>query len=93
MKRQEKQAFSSITAEIRMIYELKDIRDEIHLIRRVFEVQGEVLEKISRLFWPGTNEETKQYRNDFLEHCGTKTLINRSIRLDESACRTLEGVG
>ncbi len=83
----------SITDEIKLIYELKDIRDEIHLIRRVLEVQADVLDQLARLFWPGTTEEAKQSREDYLEHCGTKSLVNRTNRLDESALRILDGVG
>lgn len=86
-------AVKSITNEIRLLYELKDIRDEIHLIRRIFEVQSDVLEKLTRLLWPGAADKAKQRRNDYLERCGTKALINRTIRLDESAGRTLGGVG
>lgn len=82
----------SITHEIRLIYEIKDIRDEIHLIRRIFEVQVEVLDQLTRLFWPGTTDEAKLWRADYLEHCGTQSLINRTVRLDESALRILEGV-
>jgi Mg2+ and Co2+ transporter CorA len=86
-------AVKSITDEIRLIYELKDIRDEIHLIRRVFDSQADVLQRFARLIWPGTSDAAKQSRHDYLEECGTRALITRTNRLDENARRTLEGVG
>ncbi|KAJ9144718.1 hypothetical protein NKR23_g5813 [Pleurostoma richardsiae] len=87
-----REAVKSITDEIKLIYELKDIRDEIHLIRRVFEAQAEVLEKFTRIFWPGPSEAARQCRESYFEHCGTRALITRTIRLDENASRTLEGL-
>lgn len=51
----------SITQEIKLIYEIKDIRDEIHLIRRIFEVQAEVLDQLTRRFWPGALKEAEAF--------------------------------
>lgn len=82
----------SITDEISLLYEVKDIRDELNLVRRVFEAQAGVLEKFSRLFWPGLQEQSKRCREGFLEDCGIKALIDRATRLDEDAKKTLEAV-
>ncbi|KAI1153058.1 hypothetical protein F4825DRAFT_283176 [Nemania diffusa] len=82
----------SITDEISLLYEVKDIRDELNLVRRVFEAQAGVLEKFSRLFWPGLQEQSKRCREGFLEDCGIKALIDRATRLDEDAKKTLEAL-
>lgn len=84
--------FRSISKEIGLIYEVKDLRDELHLIRRVFEDQYQVLEKFTWLFWPYIDDGAKQSRDAYLEGCTTKSLIKRITRLDEDAIRTLEGV-
>ncbi|KAI0097622.1 hypothetical protein GGR51DRAFT_566344 [Nemania sp. FL0031] len=82
----------SITDEIRLLYEVKDVRDELNLVRRVFEAQAGVLEKFSRLFWPGFQDQSKRCRESFLEDCGIKELIDRATRLDEDAKKTLEAL-
>ncbi|KAI5461704.1 hypothetical protein BGZ63DRAFT_356200 [Mariannaea sp. PMI_226] len=89
-KRFDRKAAKSIAKEIRLIYEIRDIRDEVHLLRRVFEAQLDVLEKFTRIFWPGTGDNAKQLRIDYLEACGTKALIDRTTRLDDDASRTLQ---
>ncbi|KAJ8127429.1 hypothetical protein O1611_g6207 [Lasiodiplodia mahajangana] len=82
----------SITDEISLLYEVKDVRDELNLVRRVFEAQAGVLEKFSRLFWPGFEEQSKRCRESFLEDCGIKALIDRATRLDADAEKTLEAL-
>ena len=81
-----------IADEIRLIYQVKDIRDELHLIARVFKNQAEVVEKFSSLFWLRINNENDQYREQFLDDCGIKGLIERVEKLDEDANRTLQAV-
>jgi hypothetical protein len=82
----------NVTDEIRQLYEIKDICDELSLLRRVFEAQYGVLENLSRLFWPGLKDQSKRCRESFLEDCNTKGLIDRTEHLDENARKTLEGV-
>ncbi|KAI3331691.1 hypothetical protein HD806DRAFT_478063 [Xylariaceae sp. AK1471] len=82
----------SITEEIRLLYEVKDVRDELNLLRRVFEAQAGVLEQFTRLFWPGLQEQSRRCREGFLEDCATKGLIDRTTRLDEEAKKTLEAL-
>ncbi|KAH8900720.1 hypothetical protein GQ53DRAFT_130451 [Thozetella sp. PMI_491] len=81
-----------IDGEVNLIYEVKDIRDELHLIQRVFKSQAAVIDKFSKLFWPGIGEEDKQYREKFIEDCGVGDIIERAEKLDEDANRTLEGL-
>jgi Txe/YoeB family toxin of Txe-Axe toxin-antitoxin module len=82
----------SINNEIKLIYEVKDIRDELNLLRHVFETQTEVLDKFARLFWPRADDDAKQSRDSYCEACNIKPLIERTNRLDSDAVRTLEGV-
>ena len=51
-----------------------------------------MLDQLTRLFWRGTTDEAKLWRAHYLERCSTQSLINRAVRLDESALRILEGV-
>jgi len=82
----------TITDEISLLYEIKDIRDELSLLRRIFEAQYGVLENFSRLFWPGQKDQSRRCREGFLEDCDTKGLIDRTIHLDEDAKKPIEGV-
>ncbi|KAH8879045.1 hypothetical protein GQ53DRAFT_739337 [Thozetella sp. PMI_491] len=82
----------SIDKEIKLIYEVKDIRDELHLILRVFENQRSVLENLSIILWPGTSDLQKNYREQFIQDCGIEALMKRTERLDTDAERMLNAL-
>ncbi|KAK7432072.1 hypothetical protein QQZ08_001362 [Neonectria magnoliae] len=74
--------------EIKLIRQCKDIRDELHLLLRVFETQRNVVKKFSDLFWP--SETASQMKEAFIEDCGVGVLIGRTKALDRHAQRTLQ---
>ncbi|KAK7423727.1 hypothetical protein QQX98_000917 [Neonectria punicea] len=74
--------------EIKLIRQCKDIRDELHLLLRVFETQRNVVKKFSDLFWP--SETASQMKEAFIEDCGVGVLIGRTKALDRHAERTLQ---
>lgn len=82
----------AIEEEVKLIYEVKDICDELHLISRVVDSQNDVLTKFSNLFWPGTFEGAEKYRRQFMHDCGIEALVERVHRLKENAKRTLDAV-
>lgn len=82
----------AIEEEVKLIYEVKDICDELHLIGRVLGNQYDVLTKFSNLFWPGTHEVAEKRRGQFIHDCGIEPLVNRAQSLKENAQRTLEAV-
>ncbi|RSL40663.1 hypothetical protein CEP53_013229 [Fusarium sp. AF-6] len=81
----------SVAEEIKLMYEVKDLRDEILLLQRVFDTQAEVLKKLARILWSDA-EEAKQSRENYIDMCGTMDLIERAERLDKNAGRTLQGL-
>ncbi|KAL7619503.1 hypothetical protein AAE478_010043 [Parahypoxylon ruwenzoriense] len=87
-----KENTSSIKEEISWIREVKDIQDELHLIRRVFEKQSEVLTKFSKLFWPNSTKNNNQYRTQFVDDCGVKALIQRVNLIVRDTIRTLDAL-
>lgn len=50
----------SIDKEISYLYDVKDVRDEVHLLRLVFESQAKVANEFSKIFWP---EPIRQWSN------------------------------
>ncbi|KAI5925056.1 hypothetical protein F4810DRAFT_708862 [Camillea tinctor] len=82
----------TIDEEIRWIYEIKDIRDELHLLHRIFEAQAQVVDKFAKLFWPGFAQANTQLRAQFVEDCAVAALMERTGKLDEDAKRTLEAL-
>lgn len=89
------QDLGAIGEEVDLIYEVKDICDELHLIIRVLENQYHVLTEFADLFWPnrGSHFETAQkHREEFLRHSGIQSLLDRAKRLKENAERTLNSV-
>lgn len=82
----------SIEHEASLIYEVKDICDELHLITRVLENQSSIIHKFSHLFWPGHTGANEKMREDFIRDCGTGALIERAKRLQENAQRILDAV-
>ncbi|KAF4977976.1 hypothetical protein FDECE_18288 [Fusarium decemcellulare] len=76
---------------------VKDIRDELRLIRKVFEQQLEVVKdffKIHPTLQDKTSEDcssTESFRETFVRDCGLDTLIQRVKHMDEDAAATLEG--
>ena len=80
---------------------LKDIRDELRLLRQLFENQLEVVRDVAEALWPssktsgkqGLNSETKKaLRESFIYDTGLDTLIQRVRQMDKEASMTLEGV-
>jgi hypothetical protein len=89
------QDLGAIGEEVELVYEVKDICDELHLIIRVLENQRDVLTEFADLFWPSrghTSETAKKHREAFLRHTGIHSLLDRAIRLKENAQRTLSSV-
>jgi hypothetical protein len=79
------------------LYEVRDIRDELHMLRRVFETQAEVVDKFSKIFWPEPSEDKdedtlKRFRDAFKRDCGLENLIERVKSMDEDAKTIKEGV-
>ncbi|KAI1638377.1 hypothetical protein F4809DRAFT_639677 [Biscogniauxia mediterranea] len=88
----EAEASRAIDEEIRWIYEIKDIRDELHLLHRIFETQAKVVDKFAKLFWPGFARANAQLREQFVDDCAVRALMERTNKLDEDAKRTLKAV-
>ncbi|KAI0968177.1 hypothetical protein F4678DRAFT_443552 [Xylaria arbuscula] len=86
MRRRDRKKNQNITPEINLLYEVKDIRDELKLLKRIFVAQYRVLSNFTRLFWPG--DQTR--RDGFLEDCAVKAVIDRTDLLDENAKSTLD---
>ncbi|KAI0438289.1 hypothetical protein F4803DRAFT_103355 [Xylaria telfairii] len=85
MEERDRKKNQNITAEIKLLYGVKDICDELKLLKRIFEIQSRVLSDFTRIFWPGDQER----RDSFLENCGVKTLIDRTAGIDQNAKNTL----
>ncbi|RSL54941.1 hypothetical protein CEP53_007276 [Fusarium sp. AF-6] len=81
---------SDITSEINLISKCKDIRDELHLILRIFETQQNVVKKFSDLFWP--KKVASKLNQAFIDDCGVGHLIERTKALDGHANRTLQAL-
>lgn len=79
-----------VDREISLIYEIKDIRDELHLILRIFETQRDIVRKFAGIFWP--DESDAKMRRAFVDDCGIEHIIDRTMALDRHAQRSLEGV-
>ncbi|KAG5765756.1 hypothetical protein H9Q72_006158 [Fusarium xylarioides] len=81
-------------------WQLKDIRDELRLLQRLFETQLEVVRKVADILWPTkllgkpslTKEERQTLRANFIRDLGLENLIQRVKRLNQDAYTTLEGV-
>lgn len=79
---------------------VKDIRDELRLLRQVFETQLKVVEDFAEAFWPSkhvrklTQEKGPEtvLRESFIHDSGLASLMRRVTRMDEEASTTLEGV-
>lgn len=83
----------SIDTEITLMYEVKDICDELHLVIRVFQNQRNVLESFANIFWSGSSGTAKKCREQFIQDCGVIALIQRTERLADDAKRVLDSVG
>lgn len=81
-------------------YRVRDIRDELHLLRQVFETQAKVVADFAAIFWPsstpGSQKQghiaSKDLRESFIRDCGLQSLIQRVRRMESDASTTLEGV-
>ncbi|KAF2103781.1 hypothetical protein NA57DRAFT_69990 [Rhizodiscina lignyota] len=91
---------NSIDAEISALYEIKDIRNELNLLRRFLETQAEVVDQFSQMFWPGLDDECreraqrtpKDHRDGFKQDCGLHSLIERINKMDGDAGRIQDGL-
>lgn len=81
------------------IWETKDIRDELRLLRQLFESQAEVIRDLAEIFWPtkayrGKDRESRQVlKENFIRDCGLEALIRRVKKMDDDAATTSDGVG
>ncbi|CAH0023619.1 unnamed protein product [Clonostachys rhizophaga] len=85
-------------------WRVKDLRDELRLLRQVFETQLKVVEEFSEIFWPGkdstaadglTREEKAvrdALRETFIRDCGLAAMLERVKQMDEDASTTLQGL-
>ncbi|PNP76719.1 hypothetical protein FNYG_10138 [Fusarium nygamai] len=81
-------------------WQLKDIRDELRLLQRLFETQLEVVRKVAEILWPIklpgkpslTKEDRQTLRANFIRDLGLESLIQRVKKLNQDAYTTLEGV-
>lgn len=79
---------------------LKNIRNELRLLQRVFEDQIEVTSDLAEAFWPSKsprissdeNDPTKRLRGSLIHDSGLELLIGRVKQMDQDASTTLEGV-
>lgn len=80
------------------IWETKDIRDELRLLRQLFESQAEVIGDLAEIFWPtkaygGEDRESRQVlKENFIRDCGLEALIRRVKKMDDDAATTSDGV-
>jgi hypothetical protein len=82
-------------------WRVKDIRDELRLLRQLFETQLKVVKDVAEILWPSrlpgqptlTKDTRKVLRESFVHDTGLETLIQRTQRMDRDASTTLEGVG
>ena len=80
------------------IWETKDIRDELRLLRQLFESQAEVIRDLADIFWPtkayrGKDRESRQVlKENFIRDCGLEALIRRVKNMDNDAATTSDGV-
>ncbi|SPO05319.1 uncharacterized protein DNG_08006 [Cephalotrichum gorgonifer] len=75
-----------VSKEISLIHEIEDIRDELHLILRIFASQRDVVKQFAGVFWPAVKD--KFHRMAFVDDCGVQGLIERTKELDRNAQRT-----
>ncbi|KAF5590094.1 cytochrome P450 monooxygenase [Fusarium subglutinans] len=81
-------------------WQLKDIRDELRLLQRLFETQLDVVKKVAEMLWPTklpgkpslTKDDRQTLRSNFIRDLGLENLIQRVKRLNQDAYTTLEGV-
>ncbi|KAH7120505.1 hypothetical protein EDB81DRAFT_914141 [Dactylonectria macrodidyma] len=79
---------------------VKDIRDELRLLRQLFENQLKLAQEVSETFWPtlmsgetrSSKEARKSIRESFIGESGVETLIQRVKQMDEDASTTLDGL-
>ena len=86
-------AANSVNEEIELLYQLKDIHDELHLLRRIFENQREVLDDFSDLFWRGNSEANKTARQLFMQDSRIETVLRKVDRLEEDTRMAHNSVG
>ncbi|KAL8380160.1 hypothetical protein RB599_009565 [Gaeumannomyces hyphopodioides] len=79
----------TIFEETKLIREIKDIRDELQMLGRVFKDQAKIVERFAQLFWPDT-EKDKKIRQQFTDYCGVQNLKARTTRLDNNAHQSLQ---
>ncbi|KAL2671523.1 hypothetical protein Neosp_014113 [[Neocosmospora] mangrovei] len=81
-------------------WRVKDIRDELRLLRQLFETQLKVIKDVAEILWPSrlpgqptlTKDTRKVLRESFVHDTGLETLIQRTQRMDRDASTTLEGL-
>ncbi|KAI1470342.1 uncharacterized protein F4812DRAFT_261902 [Daldinia caldariorum] len=81
-------------------YRVRDIRDELHLLRQVFETQAKVVSDFAAVFWPtgapGSQKQgnvaSRDMREGFIRDCGLQSLVQRVRRMEGDASTTLEGL-
>ena len=79
---------------------VKDIRNELRLLRRVFEDQIKVTLDFAEAFWPSKSsrissqekDSRKRLRDSFIHDSGLELLTKRVKQMEQDASTTLEGV-
>ncbi|OIW29059.1 hypothetical protein CONLIGDRAFT_704418 [Coniochaeta ligniaria NRRL 30616] len=77
----------SITQEIDLLYETKDVLDELFILRQLFLRQENVASSYCEYERYDSHE-----RSDFLDKCNVLTFIAKTERLDEKSRRVLDSL-
>ncbi|KAH6886791.1 hypothetical protein B0T10DRAFT_442909 [Thelonectria olida] len=87
IKEKKRSLHKQVDSDIALIHEIKDIRDELHLLLRIFESQLDVVQKFATIFWSA--EDAAKTGKAFVNDCGVQKIIDRTKALDRHAQRTL----
>ncbi|KAK0744861.1 hypothetical protein B0T21DRAFT_447960 [Apiosordaria backusii] len=85
------QASLKIGEEVGIIYELKDVLEELFILKQLFTTQGEVAERYHSTCLSDKKKHTISSA-DFIQQSRIQALIDRADRLEENAKRVLDNV-
>lgn len=80
--------YKAIQEAAKSTWQLKDIRDELGLIRRVFETQKKVMKEFVNIL----DKNAWEYGDDLVELLIVEEMIKRTWDMDKEASSILEGV-
>lgn len=86
----------NIEKEIRLLEEVKDIRDELNILRTIFEDQKALLNKLASLIEgpnpQGEHTTTDPVVNYYQERCDIDLRIEKVKKMDKDAEKTYQSV-